>query len=192
MKQYWKAYTKIPVILLVALSLLIQGCAAATLPSNMPTFETTVYAIGEGTVMHGIQSALDGMAGTGIYMNGDKFVFTWVIRNVGMAFWGVDTTNKSVFDVFSVISKGGNLSSVNNVQGIVELLKSQGWQKVSLTSVPAALQALVKGYPAIVESMGGRLTSIPLYLVLPSPMPASKDLDKWIDCALLHVCEVQS
>lgn len=199
MKQYWKAYEKVPVVILLILSFLLSSCAAVDgipyvreVPSNVPTFDTTVYYIAEGTVMRGIQQALNGAAGTGIYANGDKYIFVWSLRNVGVGFFGINAQNKDVFDVFKVISQGGNLTSAKNITDLLNTLKDNGWAKVSLTSVPPALSALVKGIPGIIESMGGKLRPVPLFLVLPAPMPDNQDLDQWIDCSLLQKCQSQS
>lgn len=164
-----------PVVVLVVVGLLMQGCTAGTVPGNYaPPVDMSVLSVQASTVAYGIAQCLKDAAGTQILVNGQQILFTWGYEYQVIGMFGIDLTSKTALDMRQVISQGGGMVNAKSASDLLNWMKANGWEVVTGAAVADAAKV---GLLVAME----RFASAPflaLYMILPVDAEGSFDLDQ--------------
>jgi hypothetical protein len=167
--------SRFPIVMLLVLGMLLQGCAAATVPVNYaPPVDMQMMSVQATTVAYGIASCLADKGGTQILVNGEQIVFAWGYEWGTIGMFGIDLKNKTLVDMMAIVMRGGGLTNAKTAGDLLKWMQANGWQTVSGAALGEAMKTtILASLEAIVSA-----PFLALYLVLPVGEDGSFDLEQ--------------
>ena len=142
------------VILILLVSLTLQGCAAVNYPQ--------VQVIGLGETLSGLKSAVNGVEGTVVYMKeGSKLVFLGWPAKLDYA-WMILDQNGNIQDILKTVC--GQKACPEVASDLIRWLEANGYQSVSAGALPPAIVTTVKQF-AYLLSIGASLPILPVLFI---------------------------
>lgn len=151
--------------LILGLFGIVMACFAS-MPSISTAFQAQpgeLYSVTLTSTVEGIQSALRGDIGTGIFQRGDGLIFMWRMWN-GFAFVGINTDTKHM--VRDLLDVKANFGNIQDYSGIVSTMMKAGWTSISYKVVEGSIRnpILIATLNKIAENMCDKFTT---FVILP-------------------------
>ena len=155
------------ILVMIAVCSMLVGCTSGSISDTELTSDDlqiveSISLVGAVEVIKGLQSALNGATGTGIYQNAESIVFFWPKGS---------TYEYAVFSREGGIMPGDLTGVRVSVFELIKTLKgatATGWSQISPKDVPTILTTTIVNYSVLAIEAGSQI--LPTFFVMPMIM----------------------